>query len=170
MFYDKQSVAEYNIQKLQSLNKPIACINAIHNSLASTAKPDEAGGLYPVLYLASNAQVMLTANLWPQVGLCNGAAGYIEEILYSEGQQPPSLPICIPVCFDKYIGPPLFPDNPKCVPIPPIVFEWEYHATTLSRQQLSLQFCYANHSEVTRSDFTQSCHRHRELVVRKPQV
>ena len=88
LFYDKQSVAEYNIQKLQSLNKPIARINAIHNN--SLAKPDEAGGLYPVLYLASNAQVMLTANLWPQVGLRNGAAGYIEEILYSEGQQPPS--------------------------------------------------------------------------------
>ena len=86
---------------------------------------------------------MLTSNLWPQVGLCNGAAGCIKKILYSAGQQPPSLPICILVCFDKYTGPPFSPDDPKCVPIPPIIFKWEHQAVTLSRQQFPLQLRYA---------------------------
>ena len=52
LFYDKLSVAQYNSGKLQTLNMPIVRINAIHSCAAiANAKPDNAGGLYPVVFL-----------------------------------------------------------------------------------------------------------------------
>ena len=43
LFYDKQTVAEYNIQKLQSLGVPIAKINVMHsNSAAASTKARKA--------------------------------------------------------------------------------------------------------------------------------
>ena len=62
---------------------PIARIDAIPS--AASAKSDDAGGLYPVVFLTVGAQVMLTANLWQEVGLCNGAAGTVYQILYQDG-------------------------------------------------------------------------------------
>lgn len=57
---------------------PIAVINVIHSGTnAAFAKPDDAGRLYPTVLLSEGAHVMLTANVWQQVGLCNGAAGVV---------------------------------------------------------------------------------------------
>lgn len=64
LFYDKQSVAEYNLIKLHSLGNPIAQVQGIHSSAtAAHAKSDDAGGLFPIAFLAVNSRVMLTANL-----------------------------------------------------------------------------------------------------------
>lgn len=98
---DKASVADYNLGKLRSLGSPIARINSVHNTQsAAAAKPDDAGSLYPVLFLATGARVMLTANLWQEVGLCNGAGGTVHALLYQNGHQPPDLPIAVLVNFD----------------------------------------------------------------------
>ena len=139
LFYDKQSVAKFNNDKLCELDAPIAAINAIHSSAAAAAvKPDDAGGLYPVIFLAHGAQVMLTANLWQEVGLCNGAPGIVRHFIYKD-EHPPNLPIAVLVEFDKYCGPQFLDSAPNCVPIVPITFEWE----SKSRQQLPLQLRYA---------------------------
>lgn len=45
---------------------------------------------------------MLTANLWAEVGLCNGASGTIHQLLYAEGHAPPNLPIAVLVDFESY--------------------------------------------------------------------
>lgn len=112
LFYDKESVAHYNMTKLQSLSEPVARINAIHScAISATAKPDDAGGLHPVVFLAVGARVMLTSNLWQEVGLCNGAA--VHQILYHEGHRPPDLPIAVIVDFDEYNGPTFIPDPPN---------------------------------------------------------
>ena len=141
LFYDKASVAEYNLKQLYSLKTPVAKICAIHSSNeASKASPDDAGGLYPVLLLASHTRVMLTSNVWQQVGLCNGAAGTIYQFLYQTDNKPPDLPIAVLVNFDNYAGPPFLSHLPKCVPI---LFEWESGGRRLSRQQLPLQLRYA---------------------------
>lgn len=55
---------------------------------------------------------MLTANLWQQVGLCNGAAGTVYQLLYQEGHAPPNQPIAV---FDDYSGPPFLTYKPKFV-------------------------------------------------------
>ena len=92
LFYDKASVAQYNISSLHQLGTPVAAIKAVHSSAAAAAaaaQSDEAGGLEPVVFLANGAKAMLTANLWPEVGLCNGAAGTVASILFAEGHHPP---------------------------------------------------------------------------------
>ena len=140
LFYDKKSVAEFNYSKLCKLDTPIAVINAIHSGpKAALAKPEEAGGLYPVIFIAVGARVMLTANLWQQVGLCNGAAGTVYQLLDQEGHAPPNQPIAVLVQFDDYSGPPFLTYKPKCVPIAPLTFEWEPNL----RQQLPPLLQYA---------------------------
>ena len=144
LFYDKENVARYNLEKLQSLPTPVAQIHAVHNNSSATcAKPDDAGGLYPTVFVAVDARVMLTANLWPEVGLCNGAAGTVHDILYKKKHQPPNLPIAVLVIFDHYSGPSFLQQHSNCVPIPPITYEWDSDSQRLSRQQLPLQVRYA---------------------------
>lgn len=116
----------------------------IHSSSeAAKAKPDDAGGLEAVIHLAKAAKVMLTCNLWQQSGLCNGAIGTVNEILYAEGQRPPNLPIAVTVNFTEYTGPPFLPSKPKCIPIAPLTLQWHNGSTQLSRQQLPLRLSYA---------------------------
>lgn len=87
---------------------------------------------------------MLTANLWPEVGLCNGAAGTVHQLLYHPGHKPPELPIAVMVNFDNYASPSLLNDQQKCVPVPPLLIEWESaNGCQLSHQQLPLQLRYA---------------------------
>ena len=144
LFYTKENVAIYNHEAIANLGSPIAKINAIHSCTAAAATTtDDAGGLEPVVFMATGAKVMLTSNLWQQVGLCNGTAGIIDSLLYAEGQKPPNLPIAVLVNFPDYAGPPFLINKPKCVPIPPVVFEWHNGSTTLSRQQLPLRLSYA---------------------------
>ena len=118
LFYDKKSVGEYNHKKLTELGAPVAVINGIHSGTnAALAKPDDAGGLYPTVLLSEGAHVMLTANVWQQVGLCNGAAGIVFKFIYPEGQSPPNLPVAVLVDFPQYTGPPFLPVSkvcPKC--------------------------------------------------------
>ena len=95
LFYDHKSVSQFNNEKLHSLNSPIACINAVHyGSEAEKVSPDDAGGLLPILFLSQGACVVLNMNLWPEVGLCNGSAGTVFQILYQTGTQPPRFANC----------------------------------------------------------------------------
>ena len=87
--------------------------------------------------------VMLTANLWPEVGLCNGAAGVVYQLLYAENQEPPSLPIAVLVDFDSYTGPPFLSVRPKSIPIPPITSEWDAQAFTPADTS-KITLCYHN--------------------------
>ena len=77
------------------------------------------------------------------IGLCNGAAGTVHDILYQENQQPPNLQIAVLVNFDHYSGPSFLQQHSNCVSIPPITCEWDSDSQRLSRQQLPLQVRYA---------------------------
>ena len=108
LFYSNEQIGNYNRDKLLMLNQPVATIEAQHSSVAAKKiSPDEMYGLQPVIFLAKNAKVMLTMNLWPSVGLCNGATGTVVDIIYKTGLQRPSLPIAVVVHFDHYRGPSL---------------------------------------------------------------
>ena len=144
LFFDKDSVARYNYDKLRSLGTPIARVSAVHSGAgASAAKSDEAGGLDSEVFLAEGAAVMLTSNLWQDVGLCNGASGIVQTILYPHNKGPPSLPIAVLVHFPHYSGPAFTPSNPQSLPIPPKLFEWQDHGQKLSRLQLPLRLRYS---------------------------
>ena len=91
LYFRNEDVKNYNHEKLMALNQPIAHINAHHSTpFAKTMDPDELSLLEPVISIAKGAKVMLTMNLWPIVGLCNGANGAIVDIIYQINHQPPS--------------------------------------------------------------------------------
>ena len=144
LFFDKASVAKYNYEKLSNLATPIARISAVHSGRnAKAATSDDAGGLEPVIFLAREAAVMLTCNLWQEVGLCNGASGVVHDLIFHPERPPPCLPIAALVDFPHYTGPPFLHTHPQIVPIPPHLFEWETEGQRLSRQQLPLRLSYA---------------------------
>lgn len=59
-------------------------IKAHHSLGVQTLSADDMGGLEPVIYLSKGAKVMLTMNLWTDVGLCNGAIGTVLDFVYAE--------------------------------------------------------------------------------------
>ena len=76
--------------------------------------------LEPVVFLAKGEHVMLTMNLWTDVGLCNGATGTIVDFIYASHQQSLDLPIAIIVILNDYTGPSLTNRIPECLPICPV--------------------------------------------------
>ena len=84
---------------------------------------------------------MLTKNLWPSTGLCNGSTGIVIDI-YETNHNPPDLPIAALVKFDAYCSPSFF-DIPYCVPITPVTASVHIGNKTLERQQLPLTLAWA---------------------------
>ena len=125
LYFDKKSVAEYNYTKLLELGQPVAKKEAKHFGCgASAGTSDEAGGLEAVLFLSGKAEVMLTSNLWTEVGLCKGSFGTIEQIWFGENMGLPNLPVAVLVHFPSYTGPAFLGAYPKCIPVLPNVVEW----------------------------------------------
>ena len=144
LYYSNEEIANYNFQKLTSLKQPIAKINARHSTVtAENISAEEMSGLEPVVFLAKGAHVMLTMNLWTDVGLCNGATGTIVDFIYASNQQPPDLPIAIIVKFDDYTGPSLTNRITGCVPICPITATYNTLDGPYERQQLPLKLAWA---------------------------
>ena len=133
-----EAVAEHNVAKLRASGQPIAVLSAVHTGPgASKATSDDAGGLEPVICIAHGARVMLSANLWVEVGLVNGALGTVE---YEGDQRPPNLPIAVTVKFDSYSGPTL-PDG--TVPITPLRRTWFSTTKPCSRLKIPLKLAWA---------------------------
>ena len=144
LYFSNEEVANYNFEKLSALHNPIARVNARHSSdLAKKASPDEMAGLKPCVFPAKGAQVMLTMNLWTDVGLCNGATGTVIDFIYADNHQPPDLPQAVIVKFDNYKGPSISKSIPSCVPICPITVTSQCLDGMHERQQLPLKLAWA---------------------------
>ena len=143
LYYTNEEVAKYNYDCLTELKEPIANVDAKHSSeQAKKISPQEIFGLQPKLLIARGARVMLTMNLWPSAGLCNGSSGTVVDIIYETKHQPPLLPIAVVVQFDKYSGPSMT-NMPCCVPIPPITAKVHHGNVVHERQQLPLTLAWA---------------------------
>ena len=92
------------------------------------------------MHLAQRARVMLTANIWVEVGLVNGAMGTVQAICYDNDQSPPNFPIAVTVHFDSYCGPTL---SDGSVTIIPIRRTWLSTNKPCSRLQLPLKLAWA---------------------------
>ena len=97
--------------------------------------------LRATLYLAKGARVICTWNGWKVAGLVNGAQGIVHEILYAEGQGPPSMPIAVLEQFPTlaeggiYRGPSYLTDSEKK--------NREKLGTPCTRTQFPLDLAYA---------------------------
>lgn len=141
LFPTTEAVVEHNVSKLYAVGQPIATIKAVHTGPnAAKASSDDASGLEPIICLAVGARVMLSSNLWVNMGLVNGAMGTIKAICYHNGAAPPDLPVAVTVQFDTYSGPTL-PDG--TVPIAPLHCTWSAPTSQCSRLQLPLKLAWA---------------------------
>ena len=141
LFPTIEAVVEYNVAKLQACSQPIATIKAVHTGPnAAKASPDDASGLEAIICLAVGARVMLSSNLWVEMGLVNGAMGTIKSICYHPGGGPPDLPVAVTVLFDAYSGPTL---HDGTVPICPLRRTCSVTDTNSTRLQLPLKLAWA---------------------------
>jgi hypothetical protein len=112
---DNFQVENCNLEALERLSLRIVDpqrsirINADHNrSEASTIATDLFMGLQASIIIARNSRVMITSNLWTQMGITNGTTGTLRFIIYSSNVGPPSLPIAVIMELDEgYVGPSL---------------------------------------------------------------
>ena len=73
------------MSRLKFLGTPIAKFTATHNySTAAKRDSAEEKGLLSQSYLVFRAEVMLTHNLWVDVGLHNGDKGKVVNFLYKD--------------------------------------------------------------------------------------
>ncbi|CAN0576753.1 unnamed protein product, partial [Ectocarpus sp. 12 AP-2014] len=137
-------VDKYNGEKLRELDNPVARVSVVDTGAnARRASADNAEGLERNLYLAKEAKVMLSKNLYQQVGLVNGIRGEVVELVYADDVPPPKLPLDVVVKFEGYSeGDWSSQERYRgCVPISPVDTTWQDGGTQV-RTQLPLTLCW----------------------------
>ena len=106
LYFTKDEVYTRNIRCLTARNLPVKVLTAINQGLgAEKASDDDAENLSNVIHLCIGARVMLTANLWTEIGLVNGSIGTVIDLVWGLEMDPfSSLPLAILIAFDSYSG------------------------------------------------------------------
>ena len=155
LFNTNKEVNQYNNKRLTQLGKPIALIEAEHTGKSKSMSSDNFMGLACGLFLSVCAKVVMTSNVCLPAGLCKRTVGTVKDIIYKEGEAPPSLPWFVLVDFgDAYTGPDFFPDRDDrkgWVPVQPYTStEWTASGSSAgtgvtehSRTMLPLKLAWA---------------------------
>ena len=81
-------VKRYNGTKLRELGTSVLKVEASYSSAsARKASAELAQGLHRDVFLARGPRVMLTRNLWSEVGLVNGIRGDVVDIVWAHGEK-----------------------------------------------------------------------------------
>ena len=84
-------MTESKIIKLKTSNASISIIKAGYSDGSHNLQMMlEDLSLY---FTFQGARVVLTMSIWTEIGLCNGALETLVHFVYTNGQQPPCLPI-----------------------------------------------------------------------------
>ena len=107
LYFTREEVYNRNIQCLTGRNMPIKILTIVNRGRdAEKATEDEADNLPNKIYICIGARIMLSSNLWTEIGLVNGSMGTVVDIMWQLGQDPTtSLPFAILIRFDEYSGP-----------------------------------------------------------------
>jgi hypothetical protein len=121
LYFTTTEVTETNYSRLAAINQPVLKIIA-RNKGRNTAKAteDEADNLSPEIHVCIGARVMLTSNLWTEIGLVNGSMGTVCDITWNQDRDPSTLPSIILIRFDGYNGPDFPSCGPGIIPVFPI--------------------------------------------------
>ena len=86
-------------EKAESAAEPAARLEASHigGKLTREVRAADMNSPQAVLYLAKRARVMCTWNGWKKAGVIYAAQGTACDIIFGEGQGPPTMRIAIPV-------------------------------------------------------------------------
>jgi ATP-dependent DNA helicase PIF1 len=146
LFPKREQVYRYNLQKLKVGKQVCAVLHAVHpvskdSGKSAKAASDEAGGLEKVVALCVGARVMLTHNMWVEMGLVNGSVGFVRGMHFLDGTKPPTLPAAVFVHFPDYKGPTMQPGN--VVPVTPRTFHWVDKHCHCNRTQIPLSLAWS---------------------------
>jgi ATP-dependent exoDNAse (exonuclease V) alpha subunit len=145
LYFTNIRVHEYNYERLTGLNVPVRRISARHRGAgASKATDEEAEGLASELYISIGARVMLTQNLWTEMGLVNGALGIVRDISWLAGPvNPGDMPEFILVEFDQYSGPEFGDCGSNRIPVFLSTRQFDLNSIACARVQFPLRLAYA---------------------------
>ena len=134
----------FNEDGIKRCNTPILVVEAENNNSTAKKASDTDAELPNYVPVATGAAVVLTDNLWPDMGLINGSKGNVTHIVFEEGKNPAnSMPAFIVVCFPDYLGPPFVPGCPGTVPVCPRTAEWKEGTLKCTRRSFPLIPGYA---------------------------
>jgi ATP-dependent DNA helicase PIF1 len=144
LYFTTEEVKLTNFDKLVGTDRPVKKMIARHNGCNTVrATEEEADNLGSEIHVCIGARVMLTTNLWTEIGLVNGSMGTVCDITWDIGQDPSALPSIILIRFDDYHG----PDFPHCdrgvIPVFPVTRQFQYKGVACSRTQFPLRLAYA---------------------------
>ena len=137
----KKDSVDFNHQHLKRTQNPIAKLTAVNSPGAAAFEADQANGLKNKMYLAKDAKIVLTSNIWPEAKLVNGAQGHVKYLVYNERQQ--NLPDLVICHFADYTGPTFIPGEEKLVPIVPLQASWTTKHKQFTRTQYPLMLGWA---------------------------
>ena len=149
LFYSKAEVKWYNGTKLRKLGTSVLKVEASHSSAsARKASAELAQWLHRDVFLARGARVMLTRNLWSEVGLINGIRRDVVDIVWAHGEKAPALLDFVVLRLEGYTGPvwSIDPRYEGCVPIAPFESSWSTMGDNRgheTRHQVPLALCWS---------------------------
>ena len=143
----REKVNTHNTNMLEELILNTQCrklkLIARNSCAAARSKPAETyRGLESEVMVAIGARVMITNNIWTEMGLTNGAFGVVLHIIFAANVGPPNLPEAIIVEMDEPYSGPSLPGLPRHVVITPISI-CDPDSMSNSREQFPLALAWA---------------------------